>query len=120
MKKKDYILGGGFLLLALLSWLFTQFLMPRENNLIRISVNGEIYGEYALTESQIIKIGETNVCEISDNRVKMIQADCPDQLCVKQKAVDARGGTIVCLPNKVVIEALIDSSAEEDIVDAVS
>ncbi len=34
----------------------------------------------------------------------MIEADCPDHLCMKQKAVDSTGGTIVCLPNKVVIE----------------
>ena len=34
----------------------------------------------------------------------MIEADCPDHLCLKQKAVDSTGGTIVCLPNKVVIE----------------
>ena len=32
------------------------------------------------------------------------RADCPDHLCLKQKAVDSTGGTIVCLPNKVVIE----------------
>lgn len=34
----------------------------------------------------------------------MTEADCPDHLCMKQKAVDSTGGTIVCLPNKVVIE----------------
>ena len=34
---------------------------------------------------------------------------------MKQKAVDSTGGTIVCLPNKVVIEGEKgDSSAEED------
>lgn len=34
----------------------------------------------------------------------MTDANCPDHLCMKQKAVDSTGGTIVCLPNKVVIE----------------
>ena len=34
----------------------------------------------------------------------MTEADCPDHLCISQKAVGNSGGTIVCLPNKVVIE----------------
>ena len=34
----------------------------------------------------------------------MIRADCPDQLCVKQKAVSKNKESIICLPNKVVIE----------------
>ena len=43
----------------------------------------------------------------------MIEADCPDHLCLKQKAVDSTGGTIVCLPNKVVIEGEKGSSSDE-------
>ncbi|MFR4121720.1 MAG: NusG domain II-containing protein [Clostridium sp.] len=34
----------------------------------------------------------------------MIQADCPDHLCMKQAAIGSAGGFIVCLPNKVVIK----------------
>ena len=34
----------------------------------------------------------------------MTEATCPDHLCMKQHAIDSKGGTIVCLPNKVVIE----------------
>ena len=34
----------------------------------------------------------------------MISADCPDKLCVNQHAISSNGETIVCLPNKVVVE----------------
>ena len=44
----------------------------------------------------------------------MTEADCPDHLCMKQKAVDSTGGTIVCLPNKVVIEGEKGESLNED------
>ena len=44
----------------------------------------------------------------------MTEADCPDHLCMKQKAVDSTGGTIVCLPNKVVIEGEKGESFNED------
>ena len=66
MKKRDFMLGGGVCLLAVLIWIFSQFFLPKENNQIRITVNGEVYGEYSLSENQVIKIGETNICEVSD------------------------------------------------------
>ena len=44
----------------------------------------------------------------------MIWADCPDHLCMKQHAIDKNGGTIVCLPNKVVIEGKKSSSSDSE------
>ena len=82
--------------------------------IIRITVNGEEYGTYSLGKDQVIKINGTNVCEIKNGEVKMTEADCPDHLCMKQKAVDSTGGTIVCLPNKVVIEGEKGESHNED------
>jgi hypothetical protein len=32
----------------------------------------------------------------------MIEADCPDKLCMHQNAISLAGENIVCLPNKVV------------------
>ena len=33
----------------------------------------------------------------------MKEADCPDKLCVHQKAISAENESIVCLPNRVVV-----------------
>lgn len=74
------------------------------NLYIEIQKNKEMYGTYLLSEDQVIKIGETNVCEIKDNKCKMIKATCPKQICTNQKAVYKKGQSIICLPNKVVIE----------------
>lgn len=119
MKKKDLILAGGICALALVLWLAAQFFLTGDHRTIRITVDGELYGEYALEEDQVIAVGETNVCEIKAGRVKMIEADCPDHLCMHQKAIDAGGGTIVCLPNRVVIEAGKDESGGDSL-DAVA
>ena len=51
-----------------------------------------------------MKDAELVNCEIKDGKVTMIEATCPDHYCMKQKAVDEHGGSIICLPNKVVIE----------------
>ena len=79
---------------------------PGEHHQIRITVDGEIYGTYSLDEDQTIRINDTNTCRIENGTARMIQADCPDHLCMKQNPVDKNGGTITCLPNRVVIEAV--------------
>lgn len=121
MRKKDLMLAGGICAIAVLLWLFVHFFLSGNNNMIRITVDGSVYGEYSLDEKQVIRIGSTNVCEIKDGRVRMIEAHCPDQLCIQQKAVGAEGGTIVCLPNKVVIEAERGHDQDgENVIDAVA
>lgn len=119
MKKKDLILVAGILFLAAGIWLCTKFLLPQDHQSIRITVDGELYGEYSLDKDQEIAIGETNICRIEDGKVKMIEANCPDKLCMKQKTVDASGGSIICLPNKVVIEAVGEKSTSQDGLDSV-
>lgn len=104
MKKKEIIFIGGILIFALVLWLGMYLVRRGHYGTIKITVNGEEFGTYSLAEDQVIKIGDTNVCEIKNGEVKMTEADCPDHLCIKQKAVGSAGGTIVCLPNKVVIE----------------
>ena len=120
MKKKEKLFILAILLLAALLWLALQLFGSQEYGRIRISVDGEEYGTYSLSEDQIITINDTNICEIKDGKIKMTDASCPDHLCIKQGAVDARGGTIVCLPNKVVIEGVRDGSSDEPQIDAVS
>ena len=104
MKRKELVFIITILLAALLLW--GGMVLMRKGNYasIRVTVDGEEYGTYSLAEDAVISIHGTNVCEIKDGEVKMIKADCPDHLCMKQKAITNAGGTIVCLPNKVVIE----------------
>ena len=83
-----------------------------QKGMLKITVDGEQYGTYSLSKDRTIEINDTNVCEIKDGKVTMTEADCPDKLCVHQKAISTKGGTIVCLPNKVVLE--IDSSEKPD------
>ena len=61
-----------------------------------------------------VRNNDTNVCEIKNGEIHMTDANCPDHLCMKQKAVDSTGGTIVCLPNKVVIEGEKGEASEDD------
>lgn len=119
MKKSEKVFILGLFCFALLLWGAMHLLRPDSYGSIRITVNGESYGTYSLSKDQIISIGETNICEIKDHQVRMTHADCPDQLCIRQGAIDAVGGMIVCLPNKVTIEGIKDE-ASSDAVDSIA
>jgi hypothetical protein len=45
-----------------------------------------------------------NLIEIGDEKVRVIETDCPDKLCVKQRFISKTGEVIVCLPNRLVVE----------------
>ncbi len=73
-----------------------------------VTVDGEPYGEYSLGQEQEVPIQidgvTTNVLMIRDQEADMTWADCPDRLCVRQKAISGENETIVCLPNRVVVQ----------------
>ena len=114
LKKKEVLFIAGILVFALVLWGFLAIFRRGDYGTVRITVNGEEYGTYSLAENRKIFINDTNVCEIKDGKVRMIEADCPDHLCMKQPAVGSSGGTIVCLPNKVVIEGEKTADPETD------
>ena len=45
-----------------------------------------------------------NVLSVERGRVCVSEADCPDQVCVKQGWVSSGAAPIVCLPHKLVVE----------------
>ena len=54
------------------------------------------------------------VCVIQNGQAKMEWADCPDQLCVHQKAISRTGESIICLPNQVVVSVQGSKESELD------
>ena len=45
-----------------------------------------------------------NVILVSNGRIEMKSADCPDKICVNHGELKSSSSPIVCLPNKVVIK----------------
>ena len=118
MKKKDWILIFVVLCVAASAYLAHYFLRDTGKGEVIVEVNGKLNGTYSLNEDQEITINQgSNLLEIKNGKANMIEADCPDQLCVHQRAVSASNENIICLPNKVVVE--IRSKGESQI-DAVT
>lgn len=119
MKKRDILLLAVLLLLGGGMLLAMRMKPPAADAVLQITVDGEVYGEYSLDKDQVIDINGGNVCEIKDGVVSMTEADCPDLICVHTAAIDARGGTIVCLPNKVVL-SIENARADEAAPDVIA
>lgn len=51
-----------------------------------------------------------NIILCQNGEVRMIQSNCPDQICVHHKAVSAVGENIICLPHKIVVEITGDKA----------
>lgn len=126
MKKKDIFLAGGILLLAGLLALGMYGRKPKNGNTLKITVDGEVYGTYALQKDQTIEIKTdhgTNRLVILNGSAHMEEADCPDGYCKKQGSIQNINETIVCLPHKLVAEVENDNvtpGSKEDAPDVVA
>ena len=116
MKKNDWILVAVILMLSGIGFFLYLNFGKKSSGLVRIDVDGELFGAYSLKTEQEIEINDTNHLIIKDGRVDMIEANCPDQICVKHKTISKNRETIVCLPNKVVVEIVGGEDAQMDAV----
>ena len=94
------LLAGGF-------W-FVQYINSMQAEaVLRIYQNGELRGEYDLSQPKTLPVKEEdygyNLVMIEDGTVRITDADCPDQLCMKQRSISKNGESIICLPHKLVV-----------------
>lgn len=121
MKKKDLILAGAVLLIAGILALALRLPKTENGNTLKITVDGETYGTYALAKDQTVKIETdhgTNTLVIENGSAHMEEADCPDGYCKRQGTISRVNETIVCLPHKLVAEVESDGSTTDDAEDA--
>jgi len=121
MKKNDIILVVSILVVAILAWIGIKLYQKSSTEgtaYALVTVDGEEYGRYSLDTDTIEKIefdnGTYNVLEIKDGQVNMTEASCPDQICVNHAHIHYSSETIVCLPNKLVVEIV---NGEDDDLD---
>lgn len=120
ISRKDIVLISVLLITGLVLFVAANVFGGSPGKQVKISVDGKEYGIYNLQSAteQVISIKQdgkvTNILRIHHGQADMIEADCPDGLCVKQKNIANQGATIVCLPNKVVVEVLSEEEPAYD------
>lgn len=103
----DLLLIAG--LLGLPGWaLVTSWRAAREQPVAYIYQNNRLLGAYQLDRDQTIVIGDKARpdmrVEIKDGRIRVAESDCPKGVCKHVGWVRTPGRSIVCVPNKVLIE----------------
>lgn len=106
IKKADIILFVILILIGLgLSWWSAA--SGAQGQKAVVTVDGRLYGTYSLHEDQTISIrqnGHLNKITIKGGTVQMSYSDCKNQVCVKDGKISKTNQSIVCLPNKVMVE----------------
>ena len=102
MKKGDIILFFAIIVISV-ALIIGIFLFNKEGEVAVIKEDNQILGKFPLNQDAEISL-EHNTVTIKNNEVFVSSADCPDKVCFKTNPINKRGETIICLPNKVIIE----------------
>ena len=103
MKRRDFFLIGGLLLLSLVLILALEVGKQSGGSVI-VRVDGQEQGRYSLSTSGRYELnGGTNMLRIEDGKAYMESADCPDKVCIHRGEISKAGETIICLPNRLTV-----------------
>lgn len=117
--KNDIILIGLLLTVAVLSYAGIRYYQSFNTKaaVAVVKVGEKEYGRFPLDKDIIEKIelpeGAYNILEIKDGKAEITKASCPDGICVSHRAISRKHESIVCLPNKVIVE--IENGEESDV-----
>ena len=119
MKKEDRLDGRVFfrrsdiavvaiiLFTALGIWGWGMFAPQPEAKKIEIICDGKLTDTTALpADDDIIALGEDEhvKLELKDNKIRFLETDCPDKICVRTGFISKVGQSAVCLPNRIVVK----------------
>ena len=127
IKKWDIVLLIALLLLSLLPegvFILSGSDRTLEGTQAVVQVNGSVYKEIPLSEhhgTDTFTI-QTNsgykTVVVKDQTIGIVEADCPDKICIQEGFIRNPGETTVCLPHKVMIEIRSTATEEPDIIPA--
>ena len=77
----------------------------KHGGMVAVHQQGKLLERVGLEKDTIVVLPEGQMkIELKDSRVRVAWSNCPNQLCVNTGWIKTAGETIVCVPNKVLIE----------------
>lgn len=121
-KKLDFVIIGVLMILSFLPEIIYGTTVGKgyDKTYAEITVNGEVYKTVSLSEHSGEDIFEVktdegiNIIKVKDNKIGIIEADCPDQVCMNPEYIEKAGQSLVCLPHKVMIE--VKGISDDDVI----
>ncbi len=126
LKLFDYILIAILIVFAIsFNFIFINIKQSAPANSVVVTVDGEVYKTYPLdmddeytVTTNVNGVEHTNVLKVENGVVSMLDADCPDLVCVNTKPIQYNFETIACLPNKVTLQIVSDDPEKEPEIDS--
>ena len=116
--RNDIIFIAAILLTVLIAAL-VLFLLKTPGDTVIVTVDGKPFGEYPLNENRTVEIKNGNgynILVIENGKAYVKSASCPDGICSSHRPIGSNGESIICLPNKVVIEIRTSNGKQPDII----
>lgn len=105
MNKNDIKLVVIVLIVIIL--LFSLTLFRKKANIANVYYENELILEIDLSINKTYEVDGYNgkvKIEVLNNQIRVVEENSPYHLCSKQDFVSKSGESIVCLPNKIIIE----------------
>jgi hypothetical protein len=122
MKKWDVIIIISLIIISFIpeTVLFITTYNKYQNYYVQVYSDGKLYKELPLkkiSDKTVFTVKNdlgTNIIEINKGKVKIIDADCHDKVCVKSHTISKPGEGIICLPHKLVVKITGKGKQETD------
>ena len=120
IKKWDIIIIILLVTLSFLPELILGVILKKDykETYAQITIEGKVYKNIPLSTHKgqdTIEIKTKyglNVVELKDNKIAIIDADCPDKICMKPGFIESVGENLVCLPHKLMVEVKGETSED--------
>lgn len=112
LRKGDILLVISVLLIVTLGYLGMRYLGPDSSGYHRILVikqDSKLIRKIDLDtvekpEKIVVPGDYEDVILVEKGRAKVLEATCPDQICVKTGWLEKSGDSAICLPNKTIVK----------------
>jgi hypothetical protein len=106
MKKRDLILIGAILAIALVAFAIVQ-MISKDGAYVSVRIDGKEVATYSLSiDGEYALNGGTNILKIENGEAWMLDANCPTRgqtRCTAQGKISKTTESITCEPNKLVV-----------------
>ena len=121
-KKLDLIIIVSLVVLSFIPHILFAKTLYKNNSstYASIKISGDFYKNIPLDSNKNVQhfVVETpngnNTLVVKDNSIQIKDADCHDEICIKQGVISKVGQSIICLPHELVIEIKGDSDSNSN------
>ncbi len=114
--KNDLIMIGVLIVMTALLFL-GLFVFKKEGKLVVVSVDSVEVASFSLDKDLVYEIegynGGRNTLVIEDGVAYVKDSTCPDHLCEYMGKISKVGQSVICLPNRVVVEIRGNNNSKE-------